>query len=48
MNLDPEHADVFLCGNPEMIKIVSGMLETKGFKRSKGKDPGSIHVEEYW
>lgn len=48
VKLDPKHADVFLCGNPEMIKIVSGMLETKGFKRSQGKDPGSIHVEEYW
>jgi ferredoxin/flavodoxin---NADP+ reductase len=48
VKLDPEHADVFLCGNPEMIRIVTGMLETKGFKRSKGKDPGNIHVEEYW
>jgi ferredoxin--NADP+ reductase len=48
VKLDPEHADVFLCGNPEMIKVVKGMLETKGFKASQGKNPGNIHVEEYW
>lgn len=48
VKLDPEHADVFLCGNPEMIKIVKGMLETKGFKAGDSKTPGNIHVEEYW
>jgi ferredoxin--NADP+ reductase len=48
VKLDPEHADVFLCGNPEMIKIVTGMLEKKGFQRSQGKNPGTILVEEYW
>jgi ferredoxin/flavodoxin---NADP+ reductase len=48
VKLDPEHADVFLCGNPEMIKIVSAMLETRGFKRGDSKNPGNIHVEEYW
>ena len=48
VKLDPEHADVFLCGNPEMIKIVSAMLATKGFRRGDGKNPGNIHVEEYW
>jgi len=48
VKLDPEHADVFLCGNPEMIKIVSAMLESKGFKRGDSKNPGNIHVEEYW
>ena len=48
VKLDPEHADVFLCGNPEMIKVVKGMLEARGFKASQGKNPGNIHVEEYW
>ena len=46
--LDPAQADVFLCGNPEMIKIVTTILETKGFKRGDSKNPGNIHVEEYW
>ena len=48
VQLDPEHADVFLCGNPEMIKVVTEMLEKKGFKRGDAKNPGNVHVEEYW
>jgi ferredoxin--NADP+ reductase len=48
VKLDPDHADVFLCGNPEMIKVVTEMLGKKGFKRGDNKNPGNIHVEEYW
>ncbi len=46
--LDPAQADVFLCGNPEMVKVVKAMLEAKGFKAGQGKEPGTIHIEEYW
>lgn len=46
--LDPSQADVFLCGNPEMVKVVKAMLEGKGFKAGQGKEPGQIHIEEYW
>ena len=46
--LDPAKADVFLCGNPEMVKAVKAILETKGFVPSHGKEPGNIHIEEYW
>jgi len=27
---------------------VTEMLEKKGFKRGDSKNPGNIHVEEYW
>lgn len=46
--LEPSQADVFLCGNPDMIQIVKGMLEGKGFSADQPGKPGSIHVEEYW
>lgn len=46
--LDPAQADVFLCGNPDMVKGVKAMLEAKGFKADHGKEIGTIHVEEYW
>jgi ferredoxin--NADP+ reductase len=46
--LDPAQADVFLCGNPDMVKSVKAMLEVKGFKADHGKEIGTIHVEEYW
>jgi len=46
--LDPAQAEVFLCGNPEMVKTVKTLLEAKGFAAGHGKEPGTIHVEEYW
>jgi ferredoxin--NADP+ reductase len=46
--LDPAVAEVFLCGNPDMVKAVKAMLEAKGFKGAHGREPGTIHVEEYW
>lgn len=48
VELDPAKADIFLCGNPEMVKAVKAQLEPKGFTSGDGKNPGTIHVEEYW
>lgn len=46
--LDPSQADVFLCGNPDMVQAVKAMLENRGFKTDQPGKPGTIHVEEYW
>jgi len=46
--LDPAQADVFLCGNPEMVKAAKELLEARGFKTDEPGKPGTIHVEEYW
>lgn len=46
--LDPAKAEVFLCGNPDMVKIVSMILEKKGFAGKGGAGPATIHIEEYW
>lgn len=48
VRLDPAQAEVFLCGNPDMIKQVKEMLMAKGFTTGHAKEPGTIHVEEYW
>jgi ferredoxin--NADP+ reductase len=48
VTLDPAKTDVFLCGNPEMVKVVKELLAAKGFTTGDGKNPGNIHVEEYW
>jgi ferredoxin/flavodoxin---NADP+ reductase len=32
ITLDPAQADVFLCGNPDMVTAVKAILEAKGFK----------------
>jgi ferredoxin--NADP+ reductase len=44
----PENTHVFLCGNPNMIKSMTGLLEAEGFKKHKTKDPGQIHIEEFY
>ena len=46
--LDPAQTEVFLCGNPEMIREVKSVLEVKGFTSDQGPAHGTVHVEEYW
>ncbi|MBN2328888.1 MAG: ferredoxin--NADP reductase [Candidatus Omnitrophica bacterium] len=48
LSLTPENFDVFLCGNPAMIEDVIQMVEARGFVKDERKNPGTIHVEEYW
>lgn len=44
----PENTHVFLCGNPNMIKSMAEILESEGFKKHKTKEPGQIHIEEFF
>ena len=46
--LRPEEADVFLCGNPDMIEAAKVFLLDLGFTPDKGKVAGTVHIEEYW
>lgn len=46
--LDPERIEVFLCGNPAMIKGMIQMLEPKGYVLGHGSEVGTIHKEDYW
>ena len=46
--LDPAQADVFLCGNPDMIQTVKEILAPRGFTPDHGKQAGTMHVEEFW
>jgi ferredoxin--NADP+ reductase len=48
MPLTPEEAHVMLCGNPGMVKDSSAVLEGRGFKKNKRRDPGQITTEQYW
>jgi ferredoxin--NADP+ reductase len=48
VRLDPAEADVFLCGNPDMIEQVKSLLLARGFTADHGKQIGTVHVEEYW
>lgn len=46
--LDPAVAEVFLCGNPEMVKNVIGLLRGRRFEARGDNGAANIHVEEYW
>jgi ferredoxin/flavodoxin---NADP+ reductase len=46
--LDPEHAHVFLCGNPDMIRAVREQLAPRGFVVGSVRRPGNVHFERYW
>jgi ferredoxin--NADP+ reductase len=46
--LDPQTCHVFLCGNPQMIKDVQGLLVPRGFRPHGENEPGNLHCERYW
>lgn len=43
-----ENTHIFLCGHPEMIKVMIKILGAEGFKEHSSKNPGTIHLEKYW
>ncbi len=48
LEITPDNFDIFLCGNPGMIEGVMAIMEAKGFVKGDKKNPGNMHVEEYW
>ncbi|WP_440056947.1 ferredoxin--NADP reductase (plasmid) [Pseudoalteromonas sp. T1lg65] len=44
----PEQSHFMLCGNPDMVKETSGLLNKLGFERHRRAKPGHITVEQYW
>lgn len=46
--LDFERSHLLLCGNPQMIKDGIALLEQRGLKRHKRREPGHITTEKYW
>lgn len=48
LTVTPENFNLFLCGNPAMIDSVIERMEKRGFVKGDRKNPGTIHVEEYW
>jgi ferredoxin--NADP+ reductase len=46
--LDPDHAKVMLCGNPDMLADARKLLGTRGFAPGRRGVPGNLAVENYW
>lgn len=48
LELDPERSHVMLCGNPQMIEEMLGVLAERGLRRHRTRRPGHVTVEKYW
>lgn len=47
LTIEPERAHVMLCGNSDMIEDTHAVLEERGLKRHRRRDPGHITTEKY-
>ena len=49
VDFNVDYSQVMLCGNPDMLRDTIGILvEQKGLKRNRRRDPGNIITENYW
>ena len=48
IDIDPEKTHFFLCGNPKMVENVSGWLYNQDYTKHTRKEPGALHIEEFW
>jgi ferredoxin--NADP+ reductase len=48
LHLNAATSHVLICGNPEMIREASHVLEERGLKKHRQRAPGQITTENYW
>ena len=48
LTLSAENSQVMICGNPAMVRDTQTVLEVRGLKKNKRRDPGQITTEQYW
>ena len=46
--MTPENAHAMLCGNPAMVEDTQKVLNVRGMRRHRRKEPGHITLETYW
>lgn len=46
--LTAQASQVMICGNPDMVRDTRLVLENRGLKKNKRREPGQITVENYW
>ena len=46
--LTPENSHAMLCGNPEMVRDTQIVLEARGMRRHRRREPGHFTLETYW
>ena len=48
VKLAPETSHVMLCGNPQMLKDVTAVLQQRGMRKHRRRLAGHITVESFW
>jgi len=46
--LTAENAHAMLCGNPAMLRDTQALLEHRGMRRHRRREPGHFTLEAYW
>ena len=46
--LNAATSQVMICGNPAMVRDTTQVLETRGMKKNRRREPGHITTEQYW
>ena len=46
--LNINQSQVMICGNPDMVRDTTAVLEGLGMTRNKRREPGQITIEAYW
>ena len=46
--LSAEKSQVMICGNPAMVRDTQAVLESRGLRKNRRREPGHITTEQYW
>jgi ferredoxin--NADP+ reductase len=46
--LTADNAHAMLCGNPDMVRDTQAVLEARGMRRHRRREPGHFTLETYW
>jgi ferredoxin--NADP+ reductase len=48
LSLNAATSQVMICGNPAMVHDTTHLLEARGLKKNRRRDPGHVTTELYW
>jgi ferredoxin--NADP+ reductase len=48
LEIAADNTQVMICGNPDMVHDTRSVLEARGLKKNRRRDPGHITTEQYW
>jgi len=46
--IDSANSQVMICGNPAMVHDTVEVLQSRGLKKNRRREPGQITIEQYW